>query len=503
MGLNLASILFESARQHPNQLAIVGELENWSYETLALRVSQCARALRDQGILPGDRVALMAPNMPQFTVAYFGIMSAGAIVVPIHILLTGKEVGFCLKHSGARAFIFWEDVALAAKEGMVGSDVQFFFQIDQKHSQACREFDQVIQSTLSGDDPFPTGADDTAVVFYTSGTTGSPKGAEVTHFNLYSNAQWVSERSLTTVGGALEFWGPGHVSMAVLPLSHSFAQTTMQNAPLVNGGAISYLLRFDALDLVKKLKQCRVSVMAIVPRIVKEMLLVKEAQNLEAFRFCLVGGAPIDLGDIEAFESKFGVSVLEGYGLSETSPVIVFRTPAVPRCRGSVGRAIRGVEIGVVDEQGERIEPGQKGEIVVKGHAVMKGYYQNLKATQEAIKDGWFYTGDIGFVDGEQRVFIVDRKKDIIIRSGFTIYPIEVEEVLRQHPKVQDVAVVGVPHEKHGEEIKAVVVGHLTEEEIQAHCQSQLASFKCPRIIEFREELPKGIKGQILRRMLK
>ena len=507
MSLNLASIIFESASNFGNQPALIADSGNWTYNHLAEKVSKFAEALCDRGIQKGDRVALMAPNMPAFTVAYFGILTAGAIVVPIHILFTGKEVGFCLKHSGARAMVFWHGVEKMAKAGVqIAQKKIILFQIREKCQfveSPDTDFNLAIQSVQKGNQPFPTMPDDTAVIFYTSGTTGAPKGAEVTHFNLYSNAKWVSEHSLTTQTRA-EFWGPGHVTMAVLPLSHSFAQTCMQNAPLLNGGAITYLLRFNAQDLVQKMAQYQVSVMAIVPRIVKELLDTDiGAFNLDAFRYCLVGGAPINPVDIELFEARFEAQVLEGYGLSETSPVIVFRTPDVPRCAGSVGRAISGVQIGVVNERGRWLPSDQKGEIVVSGHAVMKGYYRNIKDTQKSIKKGWFYTGDIGYIDQEQRVFIVDRKKDIIIRSGYTVYPIEVEEVLRTHPKVREVAVVGIFNKKHGEEVKAVVVGSATQDELMLHCKKQLAPFKCPRIYEFRQDLPKGIKGQVLRRLLK
>lgn len=488
-------MVFDSANRYPDKPAIVIDTGTWTYGELADRVCRFAGVLKKSGVQPGDRVALMVPNTPWFTVAYFGILSAGAIVVPIHILLTGKEVAFCLGHSGARAMVFWGGIAEAARAGMrQAPGVDVFFEMGNT--------DAFMTGAKPLCDPHPTMPDDTAVIFYTSGTTGSPKGAALTHFNLYSNAQWVSERSLEQSSGQSEIWGPGFVGMAVLPLSHSFAQTCMQNAPLLNGGAISYLSRFDAIDLVQKMVQYRVSVMALVPRIVRELLRVPDVQK-SALRYCMVGGAPVDPADIEAFEARFGVEVLEGYGLSETSPVLASRTPGTPRSRGSVGRPIRGVEMKIADDRGHALEPGQRGEIAVKGYPVMKGYYRNPEATAETIRDGWLYTGDIGFMDEMRRVYVIDRKKDVIIRSGFSIYPIEVEDVLRLHPAIREAAVVGVPDEKHGEEIKAIVVGQTTEEELSAHCRAQLAAFKCPRIFEFRPELPKGIKGQILRRLLR
>ncbi len=500
MSLNLASILFESAKHHKDQVALSCGV---TYEGLAGRVACFALFLRGKGVKPGDRVALMSENRPEFTVAYFAILSVGAVVVPVSTLLSYREVAFCLGHAQALAIIFSASVDQVVRESLTDVDhTPLMLSIEP----LCEDFKN---ETCAGvDNPFePTATepDDTAVIFYTSGTTGQPKGAEVTHFNLYSNAQWVSERSLSHDSKVGEYWGPGHCTLAALALSHSFGQTCMQNAPLLNGGCISYLSRFDANTLAALLVKEQVTILAAVPRMIKELLELPDfsPESFIHFKYCLVGGAPINQEIVEKFEARFHVSVLEGYGLSETSPVIVFRTPAIPRKEGSVGRAIRGVEVCVVDDDGQRLNAGDVGEIVVRGHAVMKGYYQDESATQESIRDGWLHTGDVGYLDDEGDVFLVDRKKDIIIRNGYNIYPAEVELVLGAFPGVIESAVVGVADVKCGEEVKAFVVGDVDPNALRVFSRSQLAAYKYPRIIEIVTELPKGTKGQVLRRALR
>ncbi len=443
----------------------------------------------------------MSENRPEFTSAYFAILTVGAVVVPINVLLAPREVTYCINHAQVGMVVY----SPLVRETIIASIKQtnvhpVSFCLDEL------EYENVTPYAFSNNpEIYPTAADDTAVIFYTSGTTGNPKGAEVTHFNLYSNAQWVSERSLANGTSAPTYWGVGQCTLAVLALSHSFGQTCMQNAPLLNGGCISYLSKFKVSDLLNKMIQDRVTILAAVPRMILDLLKEPgvDIKKLTAFQYCLVGGAPIDQKVVEQFEKKFNVSVLEGYGLSETSPVIAFRTPEIPRKQGSVGRAIRGVEIKVIGEDGQLMDSGEIGEIVVRGQAVMKGYYKNENATAETIRKGWLHTGDVGYLDGDGDVFLVDRKKDVIIRNGHNIYPVEVESVLCEFPNVIEAAVVGIPHPESGQEIKAFVVGDVDVDALLVFSRKHLASYKYPRIIEIVESLPKGTKGQVLRRALR
>lgn len=497
MSLNLSSIIFQSAKIHPHQPAFA---TGQTYTEVAKNVRLMGEYFMRQGIQPGDRVGIMSENRPEFTIAYFAILSIGAVVVPISILLAKREIIFCLENSGAVALISSEGVLEKAKgaQARFGDGLRLF----------CLE-DLVMEiggkDALLADFPYPTAPDDTAVIFYTSGTTGVPKGAEVTHFNLFANAQWVSERSLQASHGITKHWGRGHCTLAVLALTHSFGQTCMQNAPLMNGGCIAYAARFDPKKIVAQMADENVTILAAVPRMIKEILDLpaKDIPELESFQYCLVGGAPIDQSVATSFEDKFGVKVLEGYGLSETSPVVAFRTPQVPRKQGSVGRAISGLDLKVVDGNGNGLGSGDVGELLIRGHAVMKGYYQNQEETNKSIQDGWFYTGDLAYLDDDGNLYIVDRKKDLIIRNGYNVYPAEVENVLCAFPGVEECAVIGVKDPVHGEEVKAFVVGQCDLKDLVAHCKENLAAYKYPRKVEFVPELPKGTKGQILRRKLK
>ncbi|MDA0749054.1 MAG: AMP-binding protein, partial [bacterium] len=464
MSLNLAGIVHASARRFPEDVALVYGEERISQVLLAQKVLRFSAVLREHGVERGDRVALMAPNLPAFSVAYFGILSLGAIVVPMSILLSSDEVSQILEDSGARILVLWSGATergLPGYEQSSGCDPLICIrEIGDEIPAGAIDFDLAVDAAVPLDDVVQTSPDDTAVIFYTSGTTGRSKGAEVTHFNLYSNARWVSEHSLSVPPQNMVCWGPGHVTLAALPLSHSFGQTCMQNASLVHGGAVSLLPRFAPEAALEAIERHAVTVMAAVPTMLHGLLKAQEEvqARVTSLQYVLVGGAPIPMELVVRFEEAFQVEILEGYGLSEASPVVAFRTVNCPRVSGSVGRPILGLELRIVDDQDCEVTPGERGEIVVCGEPVMKGYYGQPEATNEAMRGGWLHTGDVGYVDDLNNVFVVDRKKDVIIRGGYNIYPCEVEEVLYTHPAVSEVAVVGVPHEVLGEEVRACVV---------------------------------------------
>jgi long-chain acyl-CoA synthetase len=347
-----------------------------------------------------------------------------------------------------------------------------------------------------------TNPDDTAVILYTSGTTGQPKGAELTHFNLFYNALY----SRTKLLGM----STDSVALVTLPLFHSFGQTVLQNAVLGAGGTLVLLPRFTPDDALRLMQDHRVTLFAGVPTMYFALLHHPEAgrYDLGGLRRCVSGGSAMPVEVMKAFDEKYGVNILEGYGLSETSPVASFNQLDRPKKPGSIGLPIEDVEFRLVDDAGRHVtEPGVPGEIWIFGPNVMKGYYNKPEANAAAIDRGWFKTGDVATRDEDGFYFIVDRKKDMIIRGGFNVYPREVEEVLYGHPAVAEAAVVGVPHERHGEEIKAVIAlkpgHHATAEDIIEHCKQSLAAYKYPRVVELRDALPKGATGKILKRVLR
>jgi long-chain acyl-CoA synthetase len=348
---------------------------------------------------------------------------------------------------------------------------------------------------------YPTQPTDTAVILYTSGTTGKPKGAELTHSNLLLNCAVVVPRLIPA--------GADDVALATLPLFHSFGQTCIQNALIAAGASVTLLPRFGPKEAFEVMERDRVTLFAGVPTMYFALLhhAPERAYDLASLRWCMSGGAAMPVEVMRAFEEKFGVDILEGYGLSETSPVASFNAPGRPRHPGSIGYPVWGVELCILDDQDRPLADGERGEICIRGHNVMKGYLGRPDATQEALRGGWFHSGDIGVKDPGGSFRIVDRKKDMVIRGGFNVYPREIEEVLFAHPEILEAAVIGVPHPSHGEEVKAVVVrtpgSQLDAEGVIAFCRGQLAAYKYPRLVEFRDELPKGPTGKVLKRELR
>jgi long-chain acyl-CoA synthetase len=352
-------------------------------------------------------------------------------------------------------------------------------------------------------------ADDTAVILYTSGTTGHPKGAELTHLNMVTNALASRDMCLpATVGGTGQ-----DVALVTIPLFHSTAQTCLQNAGLYGGYRLVLLPRFEPAAVLDTMMRERVNLWIGVPTMYWMLLQhvaaakVDPAPVAENLRLCISGGAPMPAEVMRRFEEMFGVRVLEGYGLSETSPVACFNQVQRPSKPGTVGQPIFGVDVQCIDDHDRPVAVGERGEIVIRGPNVMKGYLNRPEATAEVLRRGWFHTGDVGFIDSDGYVSIVDRMKDMIIRGGHNVYPRELEEVLLTHPAIAMAAVVGVPDERLGEEIKVFVVrksgAELTAETLVAWCREQFAAYKAPRIVEFRDALPIGATGKILKRELR
>ena len=490
---NIASWVSARAATDPSRPAIRQGDQVLTYAALDDASARFATVLTDHGVQPGDRVALIMPNVAYFPIAYYAILRIGAIVVPMNPMLKAGEISYAWTDSHALVAVvfgmFAEEAATAA--GVTGTDVIVTTPGD---------FEQL----LAGADPTPGVSDraeaDTAVLLYTSGTTGSPKGAELSHANLSSNVRSCVE--------TLFFASPSDVIFGGLPLFHSFGQTCGLNVAMASGACLTLLPKFDGEQALEIVQRDRVTIFLGVPTMYMALLGVPglERFDVSTLRTAASGGASLPLEVLKGVEQTFGVTLLEGYGLSETSPVASFNHPNAATKPGSVGTPIRGVEFGLRDEDDREVGGDAIGEIVIRGENVMKGYWNNPDATAEAMRGGWFHTGDLARRDGDGFYFIVDRKKDMIIRNGLNVYPREVEEVLYTHPAVAEAAVFGVPDARHGEEIAALVKlkadTAVDEAELRSYVEERLAAYKYPRMIRF-GELPKGPTGKILKREIK
>jgi long-chain acyl-CoA synthetase len=492
MSENLATILTDTAAQHGDRTAFKLDDVELTYSVLEGSSARIAALMKAKGLEPGDRVGLMLPNVPYFPAIYYGILRAGGVVVPMNVLLKGREVKFYLSDSGAKLLFTWHDFGEAAEAGASEAGAEAVL-------VKPGEFEQLVMEHEPDTEVADRSGDDTAVILYTSGTTGTPKGAELTHSNLRRNCEVASE--------ALGAFGPEDTLLGALPLFHSFGQTCTMNCAVLSGARVTMLPRFDPEKALEIIDRDRVTVFQGVPTMYNAMLHAGNADSVDAscLRVCNSGGAAIPVELIRGFEDKFGCAILEGYGLSETSPVASFNHPDKERKPGSIGTPIDGVEMQVWDDDGNEVPQGEVGEIVIRGHNVMKGYWDRPDASEEAItEDGWFRTGDMAKVDEDGYFFIVDRKKDLIIRGGYNVYPREIEEVLYEHPAIQEAAVLGVPDESLGEEVGAAVVlkkgESLDADELKAYVKEQVAAYKYPRKVWFEDELPKGPTGKILKR---
>ena len=487
---NLASILVATAARHPERPALRLGDRVITYAELDDASARFAGYLRAHGVEPGDRVALMLPNVPEFATLYYGILRAGAVVVPMNPLLKPREVDYYLEDSGASGIVAWHTTEQAAVDRADGVSLVV----------EPGRFDEVLAEYEPMHGLVKREGDDTAVILYTSGTTGQPKGAELTHDNLRRNLE-VSISTLLRLG-------PEDVVFGALPLFHSFGQTIAMNCAVAAGACLTLLPRFDAAQALAILVGDRVTMFAGVPTMYAALLQAagSDEPDLSALRICVSGGAALPVELLRRFEEKFGCIILEGYGLSETSPVASFNHPDRPRKPGTIGQPIEGVEMDVRTAEGKPAPTGEVGEIVIRGHNVMKGYWRRPDATTEVIIDGWFRTGDLGARDEEGYYRIVDRTKDLVIRGGFNVYPREVEEILYEHPAVAEAAVLGTPHPTLGEEVVAVVAlrpgTSATPEELRDHVKGQLAAYKYPRQVWIVPALPKGPTGKILKRSI-
>jgi len=461
------------------------------YSQLREAAGRVVSLLSTLGVVPGDRVGIMLPNVPAFPIAFYGALASGAVVVPMNPLLKSREVSFYLGNSGAKVLFAWHAAAEEAAKGAAATGTAVVTVEDPDMSS-------VLAGLLAVHVRADRADDDDAVILYTSGTTGQPKGAQLTHANLARNAELTVETLLGTT--------PDDVVMGCLPLFHVFGLTCGLNATIAGGGTLTLLPRFDPGKALSIIARDRVTVFEGVPTMYAAMLHHPDSATADvtSLRICVSGGAAMPVEILHSFEKTFGCMILEGYGLSETSPVASFNHPNMERKPGSIGTPVRGVEMRLVGPDGADVPPGDVGEIAIRGHNVMKGYWGKPEATAEAIPDGWFRSGDLARVDEDGYYFIVDRKKELIIRGGYNVYPREIEEVLYEHPAVAEAAVVGLAHSELGEEVGAAVAlkpgATATPEELRDYVKQRVAAYKYPREVWLVDELPKGPTGKILRR---
>jgi len=518
--LNLGRFVREHALHNPERAAVRMGDTSLDYGSLDALSDRVAGYLRSHGVEPGEKVALSCPNLPFFPIVYFGILKAGCVVVPLNVLLKAREIAYHLHDSDASAYFVFEGTAELpmAKEGaqaFAATPACRHLAVMTADPKAPSPVDgaTTLGSILAGQEPLrdihPSRAEDTAVILYTSGTTGQPKGAELSQLNMVMNA--IHSNGLVR---SSTLSPENHAFLMALPLFHSFGQTVGMNSMFYGGGSVTMLPRFDPQQALNSMLAHGITVFAGVPTMYWALLNAaatltddQKGQLRSQLRFALSGGAALPVEILRRFEDVYGIGIMEGYGLSETSPVASFNHADRERRPGTVGQPIFGCEMRVVDENDSEVPVGEAGEIVIRGHNVMKGYYKRPEASAEALRGGWFHSGDIGVMDADGYFSIVDRLKDMILRGGFNVYPREVEEVLMTHPAVSLAAVVGVPHEQHGEEIKAFIVlqegAELTADEVIAWSKEQMAAYKYPRLVEFRDELPMNATGKILRRTLR
>ena len=487
---NLADNLTRTAQQHGDRPAIKLDDLVMTYSELQHAARRVAALLKSKGVGPGDRVALVLPNVPPFPVLFYGAVAIGAVVVPMNPLLKGREVTYYLEDSGAAIVFAWKDMAQEAAKGASAVGIECV--------EVGLDFAEVLDRHEPDKEVVDRDDDDTVVLLYTSGTTGQPKGAELTHHSMSTNASTSAETLVELTDD--------DVVMGCLPLFHVFGLTVGLNASVLEGSCLTLLPRFHPEKALEIVGRDRVTVFEGVPTMYAALLHAKDADTAEmsSLRTCVSGGSAMPVEVMKNFEKKFDCIVLEGYGLSETSPVASFNQPGQERKPGSIGTEVRGVEMKLVDDDDEDVAQGEVGEIVIKGENVMKGYWGRDDDTAAAIKNGWFHTGDLAKVDEDGYFFIVDRKKDLIIRGGYNVYPREVEEALYEHESVAEVAVIGIPHDSLGEEVGAAVAlkpgQRVSEADLLAFAKERLAAYKYPRTVWIVDELPKGPTGKILRR---
>jgi long-chain acyl-CoA synthetase len=487
---NFATELSAAAAEAGDRPAVKLDDIVLNYSALDAAAARAAGMLAAKGIEPGQGVGLQMPNVPYFPIVYFAILRLGAVVVPMNPLLKGREVEYHLSDSGAEVMVAWHGFADAANQGSAAAGAEAIL-------VEPGPFEQLLGAADPVDDAVDRADDDAAVIIYTSGTTGTPKGATLMHSNLAAGAE---------VARDLVDAGPDWVSLATLPLFHVFGMNSVMNTALKARGQLTLLPRFEPGKALEIIERDHVNSFAGVPTMYSALLHHPEREKYDtsSLDLCVSGGSALPVELLHGFDEAFGAKVLEGYGLSETVGMGSFNLPDRERKPGSIGLPVGGTEMKVVDDDGNDLPQGERGELLMRGPFVMKGYWNKPEATEEVMRGGWFHTGDIATVDDDGYFFIVDRKKELIIRGGYNVYPREIEEVLYTHPAVREAAVIGIAHDELGEEVAAAIAlkegSDATADEIRAYVKERVAAYKYPRVIWIENDLPKTATGKILKR---
>lgn len=500
--MNLNNLIEQTVADRGPEVAMLHSGGEVTYATFHEAIKRLAAGLKKLGVNRNSRVAIMLPNIPQFPIAYYAVLRLGAVVVPINTMYKGRETAWILENSEAKVLIAWQ----SAFDDLARHVPHFSF---LKHVVLLGEslpdntvsLSQLIAKNKPLSDIAELDESDPAVIQYTSGATGSMKGVELTHGNIITNVAACKEIMRIT---------PRDTLIAALPLFHPLGQTMLMNSAFSSGAVLDLHIKFDPEMLLEYIKEGKGTIFVGVPsmfRIILNNLDEDEAPVDKTLRLCICGGDSLDEELLKQFEKQFGTYILECYTVSEASPVVSFNQWRTGRRVGSLGHPIPGVEMRVVDDRGNEASIGEVGEIVIKGENIMRGYINRPRLTAEVLRDGWFHTGDLGKMDINGFFYLVDRLNDRIIKGGFSIYPSEVEEVLYGHPDVAEVAVVEIPDEVMGHEVKACVVlkedASVTTEQLEAYCHERMAVYKVPAFIRFYRDLPRTSTGRINRNELR
>jgi len=501
--MNLAEFAGRKIEEFGEYVTLIFDDKEYTNVQMHEKSKRLTGALKNLGINPGDRVMVLMPNCPEVLMSYPAIWRVGGVIVPILFLLETHEITYIAEDCQASAIITSPEFLYKIQEARDNvSSLRHVIVIGDEEHPGTVSFDRLLADSEPDGSIHPTDDNDTAALLYTSGTTGRPKGVMLSHKNLYANAM----NGKNTSGEA----DRGDTSLSVLPLSHSYGLGLLVGGYVNDKKGRAVLLRwFDLEDVFTAIEKYRVSTMAGVPTMFLYMLHYPDADNFDtsSVDFWLVGASPMPAEKLREFEEKFGGEMFIAYGLTEASPGVAVQRETIPRKQGSTGTAMAGVSVKIVDEKDQELPCDTVGEIVCEGDNIMKGYYKMPEETEQALRGGWLHTGDMGYLDEDGHLFIVERKKDLIIRGGFNIFPKDIEEILYRHPAVAEVAVVGKPDEFLGEEVLAYIVlkqgCNATEDELIAHCRPHLAKYKCPKQIEFLTSMPKTPIGKIQKKALR
>lgn len=506
MHVNLSDCVELPAQRFPEREAVVDVGLTLTFAQLLAYTGKVAAYLLATGLQPGERVVLLLPNTLHFPIIYHGLLRAGGVVIPLNPLQTAPELTYIFSDCRPRHVFVWESLAETARTARdAGAPDARLTVIEAGREPGDPGPDHSFLREMAGSKPITArverAPEDVAVIMYTAAYAGFPMGAQLTHANVFQNAQTVADRSL--------HYTPDDRCLAALPLFHSFGQVVMMNAALLSGATVVLMARFDAGKTLELIAEQGITVAGFVPTMVHFLLAQKSdrSHDLSSLRLALAGGAAMPMAYFDAFRQRFGRTLLEGYGLTETSPAVSFNRSLEANRPGSVGLPIWGCDVAIVDEDNQPLPPGVVGEVIVRGPNVMKGYLNQPEATAATIRDGWLHTGDWGSLDEDGYLYLHGLKKDMLIRAGLNVYPREVERVLESHPAVREAAVVGTPDPVRGEEAVAFVVPEdpfeELEKELKAWCRQHLAGYKCPRHITFCDALPRNEHGTLNKGLLR